>query len=86
MNPQLFDSQAEGNHFHTRVPLATLLFWALRIENFLNIDNNYNNNIESLKSSNLRGNYLHKSKLDTWSICEKFQIYRIHNGSAQSVS
>ena len=43
-------------------------FWALRIENFLNIDNN---NIESLKSSNLRGNYLHKSKLDTWSICEK---------------
>ena len=84
MNPQLFDSQAEGNHFHTRVPLATLFFGALRIEGFLDIDNNYNNNIESSKSINLRGNYLHKS--DTWSICEKFQIYRIHNGSAQSVS
>ena len=70
---------------HTSAACNTL-FWALRIENFLNIDNNYNNNIESLKSSNLRGNYLHKSKLDTWSICEKFQIYRVHNGSAQSVS
>ena len=55
---------------HTSAACNTL-FGALRIESFLNIDNNYNNNIESLKSSNLRGNYLHKSKLDTWSICEK---------------
>ena len=32
MNPQLFDSQAEGNHFHTRVPLATLFFGLLELK------------------------------------------------------
>ena len=86
MNPQLFDSQAEGNHFHTRVPLATLFFGLLELK-ISWTSTTTTTTILNLQNQSIFAETIFISRnLIPGRFVKKFQIYRIHNGSAQSVS
>ena len=86
MNPQLLDSQAEGNNFHIRIPLARLFLGLLELK-VSGTSTTTTTTILNLSNQAIFAETIFISRnLILGRFVKKFQIYRIHNGSAQSVS